>query len=641
MKRRGFMPFVTVGFFILLTVATLAGHAAWSWHRQTLKEVEKAKSFSLLALAASVQNDLQQLARYAVYEALWLVCERADDYRDDVVRVAAIEELAAEYFIERMYDLARVHESRDSRIRLEFTGCKPSFKLLPMENGYGLARVGFAGPVYISIDSPDNDMWLTLACDEFEVMVDCRYFLLQESMRRFIEGIEEVSSSWRWVEYTIVWSQALAGQVELNSERSKLLFELAWRNHELNTFGSCDRFAMFSQTMSSGAAMLSQMDQGARISITVTDVETMMKYLDRALAMLETAEIELRKIELLVQHATMIAQEGHIHSENLGKEALLLEIDKKLSNVLWRLDEARNKVRKANDEFEQLIEFVKGRDDPILASLYRGMTSPKENRPSLSQRISSCVKRVEDKISVMVSRILFCQQQLRADAGNIERLLAELRLYIESYLQDLLAPSPTIIPDIVNESNGSVSVLRITLEGARRDLEKVYGIARNLEHQGGTRIRDEVRLASGNLDVRFMWMLDGMDRRWAYEIAPPSPVHERPGISVFHEFDVRHVKYIRQDPFGLINERAPPTPIYLWFLGTTLYWAQWKVTLELETKPIEKIFDFYNPVLPRPLFEYPNGLTFVHKPLGYRYEVPHEKYSFILLVVSPLPFDIA
>ncbi|MEM2908422.1 MAG: hypothetical protein QXP65_04435, partial [Candidatus Hadarchaeales archaeon] len=344
MKRRGFMPFVTVGFFILLIVATLVGHAAWSRHHQTLEEVEKAKSFSLLALAASVQNDLQQSARYAVYEALWSVCERADDYRDDVVRVAAIEELAAEYFIERMFDLARVYESRDSRIRLEFTGCKPSFKLLPMENGYALASVEFAGSVDISIASLDNDMELTLTYNKFEIMIDCRYFLLQESMRRFIEEIEEVNSSWMWAEYAIAWGQALAGQVELNSERSKSLFELAWRNHELNTFGSYDRFAMFGQTMSSGVAMLSRMDQGARASITVVDVETMMKYLDRALALLEDAEIELRKIELLVHHATTVAQQGHVHSENLEKKVLLEEINEKLSNVLWGLDKARNKV---------------------------------------------------------------------------------------------------------------------------------------------------------------------------------------------------------------------------------------------------------------------------------------------------------
>jgi hypothetical protein len=642
MRKRGFMHFATVGFFIVLIVVTLVGHATWSRYHRTLEEVEKAKGFSLLALAASVQNDVQRLARYAVYEALWSVCERADDYLDDTARVAAIEKLAVEYFTERMTDLTRMYEGHDSRIKLEVTGCKPSFKLLPAENGYALAKVEFARPIDISVDSPDNEMKLTLTCNEFEVMIDCRYFLLQESMLRFIEGIEKVSSNWRWAEYAIAWGQALTGQVKLDGERSKLLFELAWRNHELNTFGSFDRFAMLGsiQLLSSSAAMLLQMDRGIEISITVADVEAMMKYLDRALDMLEAAEVDLRKVGLLIQQVTVIIR-NYVYLENSEREALLLkEVDKKLGEALWRLDEVRNHVRGIDDEFKRLVEFVKNRSDPISASLYRGMTSTKENRPPLSQRISSCLKRVEDKVEVMASQIHSCRQQLRADLVDIEHSLARLCSYIESCLQGLLA-TPYTAASIMNESDEAISALRTTLEGARRDLEEVYGIARNIEQQRGTRMREEVSLASGNLDVQFMWVLDGMDREWAYEIAPPPPVHELPGISVFHEFDVRHVKYTRQDPLGLINARAPPTPIHLYFLNMTLYWAQWEVTLELEAKPIEKIFDFYNPVLPRPLFEHSKGLAFLHKPLGYRYEVPHEKFSFILLIVSPLPFDVA
>jgi len=127
-----------------------------------------------------------------------------------------------------------------------------------------------------------------------------------------------------------------------------------------------------------------------------------------------------------------------------------------------------------------------------------------------------------------------------------------------------------------------------------------------------------------------------------YELLPPTPIRPQPGLSVFNEFDIRDVRYRRVDPCGRLGgASAPPTPIPLWFIGLTLYWGQWEVTLELENKPIERIFDFLNQTLPRPLLEGDGaGLSKVHKPLGYRFELPRTRFSFTLLIISPRYFNI-
>jgi hypothetical protein len=73
----------------------------------------------------------------------------------------------------------------------------------------------------------------------------------------------------------------------------------------------------------------------------------------------------------------------------------------------------------------------------------------------------------------------------------------------------------------------------------------------------------------------------------------------------------------------------------------TLYWAQWEVTLELENKPIERIFDFPNQTIPRsPLDGNVVGLAKIHEALGYRYELPRKSFSFTLVIVSSQYFNI-
>ncbi|MDI6819445.1 MAG: hypothetical protein QMC89_00870 [Candidatus Hodarchaeaceae archaeon] len=194
---------------------------------------------------------------------------------------------------------------------------------------------------------------------------------------------------------------------------------------------------------------------------------------------------------------------------------------------------------------------------------------------------------------------------------------------------------------ILSEPDGTISALRATLLDTRNNLEKVESVAKNLERKQedfkGAEISEELRQSPVGSDPRF---LDGLDREWVYETIPPPPIRKQPGLSVFHDFSIKEVRYERRDPLGWLDAGAPPTPIPLWFIGVTLYWAQWEVTLELEDKPVEEIFDFENPVLPRSLLEGSNGLTIVHKPLGYRFEVPRERFSFTLLIVSPTPFEI-
>jgi hypothetical protein len=210
-------------------------------------------------------------------------------------------------------------------------------------------------------------------------------------------------------------------------------------------------------------------------------------------------------------------------------------------------------------------------------------------------------------------------------------------------------PSPTTRSAnvyITERDDGTINTLNATLEDVKTSLGEMEDIAGGVE-------REQDELSGAEIDEELMQVLleasypqfeqpAEFDREQLYELLPPTPIRAQPGLSVFHEFDIRDVEYRRVDPCGRLGgASAPPTPIPLWFIGLTLYWGQWEVTIELEDEPIEQIFDFPNPTLPRPLLEGAGiELTKIHKPLGYRFELPRTSFSFTLLIVSPRYFSI-
>ncbi|MDI6819444.1 MAG: hypothetical protein QMC89_00865 [Candidatus Hodarchaeaceae archaeon] len=401
MEKHGFMPFSAAGFLIVMLVVAMIGRAAWSQHHQTMNAIDDINSMSLLTVTAGVQNDLRHVARYAVYRALWQVCKHADDYKNDEARVQAIEKLAAEYFLKHAEGLPQAYIS--ARVRLELPDGQPSFNLRQAENGYVLARVELPGQARIGISSLDNGTKLTLSCTGFEVWVDCRYFLLQERMRKFVDDIDEVCSSWMRAEYAAAWGQALMGQVWLNDKRSRALFELAWKNHELNTFGSADYLEMptsaeFNMSAPSDINFNSNIDIAP---VSVADAQRIEGHIDRALAALRRAEVGLKNAEGSIEVALDIVRKNSILSENLdAKSAMLGNVKKELNKAIETLEKAGSDVREVGMEFEQLVAFVKGKAEGnlLMKLLYRGLTSSDGNYPPLAQRVSLGLAGVEDKL---------------------------------------------------------------------------------------------------------------------------------------------------------------------------------------------------------------------------------------------------
>lgn len=139
--------------------------------------------------------------------------------------------------------------------------------------------------------------------------------------------------------------------------------------------------------------------------------------------------------------------------------------------------------------------------------------------------------------------------------------------------------------------------------------------------------------------LRDMKVTFSTDREQLYELLPPPPIQSQPGLSVFHDFSIKEVRYGREDPAGWFGSSSP-TPIPLWFIGVTLWWAQWDITLELEDGAIEEVFDFDNPTLP--LTHEAMGEEFItHKPLAHRREVSRNTFNFRLVIISLRSFSIS
>lgn len=132
--------------------------------------------------------------------------------------------------------------------------------------------------------------------------------------------------------------------------------------------------------------------------------------------------------------------------------------------------------------------------------------------------------------------------------------------------------------------------------------------------------------------------LQNFTREESYELSPPKPLRSNPGLSVYYNLEIEEVSYNRENPVGFVNESIP-TPIYLWFINTTLYWAQWNVEIKLGEPIVEEVFDYKNKNILRPLSE--GSKIHVHKPLPYRQKFQKSEFSFRLVVLSLRPFEIS
>ncbi|KXA92476.1 hypothetical protein AKJ64_03080, partial [candidate division MSBL1 archaeon SCGC-AAA259E17] len=113
---------------------------------------------------------------------------------------------------------------------------------LKRENGgYLRAEIELPEETSVSRSLPDNSFFIELPCENIEVMGDARFFLLEDRMSDFKNGLEKVEQRWKFAEYALAYVQAWTGkEIKLSEERTRTLFQLAWASHEIDKFGSAD-----------------------------------------------------------------------------------------------------------------------------------------------------------------------------------------------------------------------------------------------------------------------------------------------------------------------------------------------------------------------------------------------------------------
>jgi len=247
---------------------------------------------------------------------------------------------------------------------------------------------------------------------------------------------------------------------------------------------------------------------------------------------------------------------------------------------------------------------------------------------------------LENSMMDLVDEITSSAQELLA--GPAPKRWVGFTSYAEpgSYEGEPPNPGKEMTPVYIDgKEDGTIGTLKIILKNARNNLAEMKELAGSVEPEPDEinsvyideALKQKLELNAGNFS--------GIDRERLYELLPPPPIQSQPGLSVFHDFGIKEVRYGREDPAGWFGSPTP-TPIPLWFIGVTLWWAQWDITLELEDGAIEEIFDFDNPTLP--LTYDAMGEEFItHKPLAYRHEMLSNTFNFRLVIISLRPFSIS
>lgn len=699
MKERGFMPFTAVGAVIVMLVVAMVGRAAWARHERSVYSINSAESDAVLTSVAGIQNDLRHAARYAVYKALWDVSKHAEDYADAAARERAIENLALSNLMEFAEELPRNYQRSDARVELEvpnssgdslpwyIMACLALTNNLPhvdiqAEGDFVSAGVKLPGQTRIRARTWDNSLVITLPYDNFDVFVDSRYFLLQNRMDEFIgNGLEEIRKTWRNIEYILAWAGAWSSiGVDLSDARSRAMFELAWARQELETFGSADYIATAiklcganSGGSGSGDILSTVSNPPAVVPLRAVDVGTMNGFIDRALGYLSSASTDLTTAK---GHLARAKDEITRIPDNAENTTLVENARIELEAAVASISQSKERVRSARQQFDQLVEFTAqaAGSDVVMAAIHDSITrrTVRADYPALQEQVVWGTDGTEDKISELGA---MTQTQLQVvSASNmlsVKNAMSSFYNLAETLIQNLLSePSPkrsvefdsytepgsgdmnagptrgTAPVYVDGAQDGTIGAVKVVLESAKANLEKMRTLSEMTEPSPGE--LQDVEIDEGlkqklGADTRGFL---GIDRERLYELLPPPPVRQQPGLSVFHDFDISGVRHEREDPVGrLFGQSAPPTPIPLWFIGLTLWYAQWEVTLELADDPVEEIFDFDNPTLPRQheLAEVLGNkvVVDVHKPLAYRYEAPNRSFSFKLILISLRGFSIA
>ncbi len=329
--------------------------------------------------------------------------------------------------------------------------------------------------------------------------------------------------------------------------------------------------------------------------------------------------------------------------------SVLTQIEYGIKNTLENINEIRGKIRKLERNFQGNEQFLNNSFEE-LESLFDKALNENNNLSAEKLLLIFSIK-----IRELSEKFI---KDKKDSFKSAERTTNELKNFVKKQTKE---PDPnwkkeyrdySEIKDgnyetkiakkyVIHEGKGTLGGVKEILVNLKSHLEKLE----NLEKKFKEKRKDFEKL---NLDKRIKTVIkknlnhhipQELTREELYRISPPKPVKAEPGISVYHDINIKSIEYSREDPVGLIKESSPPTPIYLWFINTTLYWAQFKLELELEGSPIEEIFDYKNQVIPRPLTE--NSRNFIHKPLPYKQKIEKKKFEFRLIALSLRPFHIS
>ncbi|MEW6222686.1 MAG: hypothetical protein AB1476_05210 [Candidatus Hadarchaeota archaeon] len=644
MKENGFMPMATAGILMLFLTIAVVGQTFASGHAQSLAMISDVYASETRKLYGEITANVRDALKVSVYRGLWEVSKTADWLPHVLAGKFIVEGLASSHFAERLNEISEKYSLQDPRVDLHIeNGLRVEIRRA--ENGYVWATAELPQS-YVKLTSTGGRLCLKIPLENVETFIDSRYFLLQERMSDFLQKRGDIGTIWKGVEYAWAWGEAwLSGKVELNEGRTKGFFQLAWATHELNSFGSSDYLAA-ALSLANVELPTEGGDEVIATPIRATDIGRMKEFIDDAIGAVEGAESLLERAVVDLSLAESTAASENLENEELDKVRVALE------NCHDRTVGARAKVSEAESHFNYLLNFLSqgASSDAVMAYIYQGLTTRNlsPDCPSLEEQIEWAVNGVTSKISSIENNTTKTIQEL--DFSNaktaVEQLSADVKceidlllrspepkrmIYIKTYKEDPPSEALDEIPVYIDSrDDGGIGGLKVVLQGAKEGLDKMNEFSQKVEQAPPTFEVDEGLKKMLNKSPPSC-----LNRENLYGILPPPPIRQSPGLSVYHDFSVKSVKYKREDIAGWFNSPTA-TPIPIPFIGVTLWWGQWDTEIKLESRAVEEIFDFDNPTIPLK-----KEFGYVHSPLAYKVKVPDETFGARVIVVSLKPFTIS
>lgn len=359
-----------------------------------------------------------------------------------------------------------------------------------------------------------------------------------------------------------------------------------------------------------------------------------------------------RYMENLSDRYTVVKHLYEDFTEGEDPPGVFLQIREGVKNTLENIDLLRGKVKSMRDPMENYIYL-----DNIFPSDYEESLSQyliEENEEMVERLILKSVnsaraalRRFEIKHeknrkktkSLFQEVIEAVEKQVRIPESNWEE---SYKKYSEPGEDVNKHPKEEIDSKfVIKPGTGSIGGIENVLKNVKSQFNRLGDLfgdfqekrAELEEFEMNQKLKSYIKEGPRSLPVQ------EIEREKIYETFTPEPLLGDPGISVYHEVEIEEVEYDREDPLGLIYKGAPPTPIYLWFIDTVIYWAMWNVKIELKDPLVEEIYDYKNQTIPRPLIA--GSDVYVHKPLAYRREIQKTDFNFRLLVFSLRNFDVS